>query len=106
MPVADDDYRKRLAKAKLTGRGSNPVLEAFESGLGGAGTVAKKTAGSLLGKVIREAKAQGRAKASTNRVKVPTQRQPRPGEVVPYNPPPRYGPNTKSEQYVDDLFGV
>lgn len=31
---------------------------------------------------------------------------PKPGQVVPYDAPKRYGPNTKSEQRVDDLFGV
>ena len=38
--------------------------------------------------------------------KTKKQRMPKPGQVVPYTAPKRYGPNTRSEQRVDDLFGV
>ncbi len=31
---------------------------------------------------------------------------PKPGQVKPYNPPTSYGPNTRTQQRVDDLFGV
>ena len=60
------------------------------------GTVSRPAPKARVKNLARHKELREKAKASV----------PKPGQAKAYTPPKRYGPNTKSEQQVDDLFGV
>lgn len=77
-------------------------------GLGGRVSTPPPFKSKGYGKGDPRAKVMGAARNAelAEKRKAKKQRMPKPGQAIPYTPPKRYGPNTKSEQYVDDLFGV